>query len=189
MIAKGRTYALLAVMFAVQGLALAAMGHPWICKCGTVKLWHGEVFSAENSQHLTDWYTFGHINHGLLFFGLFWLIARSRGLDWRLLAVGVTGLLWEVGENTDLVINRFREVTISLDYYGDSVINSVADSVFMVLGFLIAARVPVWATAALVLGAEVLTTGLVRDGLALNTLMLIYPIEAVKDWQMAGWVH
>ncbi len=147
------------------------------------------MFSSENSQHLTNWYTFGHINHGLLFFGLFWLIARIRGLDWRLLAVGVTGLLWEVGENTDLVINRFREVTISLDYYGDSVINSVADSIFMVLGFLIAARVPVWATVVLVLGTEVLTTAVVRDGLALNTLMLIYPIDAVRDWQRAGWVH
>ena len=92
-----------------------------------------------------------------------------------------------MGENTDLVINRFRAVTISLDYYGDSVINSVFDSLFMVLGVLIAARVPVWATVALVLGTEALTTAVVRDGLALNTLMLLYPIEAVKDWQMAGW--
>ena len=187
MTAPGRTFALLAAMFALQGLSLAAIGHPWICTCGTVKLWHGEVFSSENSQHLTDWYTFGHVNHGLLFYGLFWLIARRRSLDWRLLAVGLTGVIWEVGENTDLVINRFRAVTISLDYYGDSIINSVFDSLFMVLGVLIAARVPVWATVALVLGTEALTTAVVRDGLALNTLMLLYPIEAVKDWQMAGW--
>ena len=189
MIAQRRTFTLLAVMFAVQGVAVAAMGHPWICKCGTVKLWHGDVFSSENSQQITDWYTFGHVNHGLLFYGLFWLIARRRSLDWRLLAVGLTGVIWEVGENTDLVINRFRAVTMSLDYYGDSVINSVSDSLFMVLGFLIAARVPIWATVLLVLGTEALTTALVRDGLALNTLMLLYPIEAVKDWQMAGWVH
>jgi len=189
MIAHGRTYALLAVMVAVQGIALAAMGHPWICTCGTVKLWHGQVFSPENSQQIADWYTFGHVNHGLLFYGLFWLIARHRSFDWRLLGLGLTGLVWEVGENTEMVINRFRAVTISLDYYGDSVINSVFDSLFMVLGYLIAARVPIWATVALVLGTEVLTTAVVRDGLALNTLMLLYPIEAVKDWQMAGWTH
>lgn len=189
MIARPRTYALLAAVFAVQAVALAAMGHPWISKSGIVALWHGDVFSPENSQQITDWYTFGHVNHGLLFYGLFWLVARGRSLDWRLLAVGLTGLVWEVGENTDLVINRFRAVTISLDYYGDSVINSVFDSIFMVLGFLIAARVPVWATVAVVLGTEALTTAVVRDGLALNTLMLLYPIEAVKDWQMQGWTH
>ncbi len=187
MVDNRRTAGLLVEMFALQGLALAAMGHPWICTCGRVKLWHGEVFSSENSQHLSDWYSFGHVNHGLLFYGLFWLLARGRSLDWRLLAVGLTGVIWEVVENTDLVINRFRAVTISLEYYGDSVVNSVADSGFMVAGFLIAARRPVWASIALVLGTEALTTSLVRDGLALDTLMLLWPVEAVKDWQMAGW--
>jgi hypothetical protein len=189
MIARERTFALLAMMFAVQSFVLAAMGHPWICKCGTVKLWHGDVFSPENSQQVTDWYTFGHVNHGLLFYGIFWLIARTRSLDWRLLAVGLTGVVWEVVENIDMVINRFRAVTISLDYYGDSVLNSVFDSLFMGLGFLIAARVPVWAVVALVVGTEALTTTVVRDGLALNTLMLLYPVDAVKNWQMAGWTH
>lgn len=184
-----RTYVLLAVMFLLQAPILVAMGHPWICKCGTVKLWHGDVFSSENSQQLTDWYTFGHVNHGLLFYALFWLLARGRSLDWRIIAVGLTGFIWEVAENTPLVINRFRAVTMSLDYYGDSALNSVADSVFMTLGFLIAARVPVWVSVVLVLGTEVLTTAIVRDGLALNTLMLTFPIEAIKDWQMQGWTH
>jgi hypothetical protein len=86
-----------------------------------------------------------------------------------------------------VIIERFRAVTMSLDYYGDSVLNSVWDSIFMMGGVLLAWRIPVWASAAIVLGTEVLTTAVVRDGLALNTLMLLYPIEAIKDWQMAGW--
>jgi hypothetical protein len=180
-------YALIAVMIVVQGWALHLMGHVTICACGEVKLWHGDVFSSENSQHLTDWYTFGHVNHGLLFYALFqWTLARLS-LDWRLVLTGLSGLIWEVGENTDMVINRFREVTISLDYYGDSVVNSMTDTVFMTAGFALARVIPGWLTATLFVGFEVFTTAVVRDGLALNTLMLLWPIDAVRDWQMAGW--
>jgi len=175
------------VFLALQAIGLSAMGHPWICTCGFVKLWHGDVFSSQNSQQITDWYTFGHVNHGILFLGLSWLMARRASLAFHATVVGFTGLVWEVGENTNLVIERFRAVTMSLDYYGDSVLNSVWDSIFMMGGVMLAWRIPVWASVAIVLGAEVLTTAVVRDGLALNTLMLLYPIEAIKDWQMAGW--
>ena len=174
-------------LMALQAVALWAMGHVIICKCGYVALWYGDVFDSGNSQHLIDWYSFGHVNHGILFYGLFWLVARKKSFNWRLVATMLTGLIWEVGENTDLVINRFREVTMSLDYYGDSVLNSVADSLFMLGGFWLASVIPVWASVAIVLGNEAFTTWMVRDGLALNTLMLIYPVEAVKDWQMQGW--
>lgn len=176
-------------LFVVQALALWWMGHVLICKCGYVALWYGDVFASGNSQHLIDWYSFGHFNHGILFYGLFCLIARKKSFHWRLVATMLTGVIWEVGENTDLVISRFREVTMSLDYYGDSVINSVADSLFMLAGFWLASVVPAWASVAIVLGAEAYTTWMVRDGLALNTFMLISPIEAVKDWQMQGWTQ
>lgn len=184
-----RTLLVMFALLAVQGLALYLMNHPLICTCGYVKLWHGQVFSSENSQHIADWYTLGHLDHGILFYGLAWHLMRHAGFNARALAVAISGVLWEVGENTSLVIERFRAVTISLDYYGDSVLNSVWDSIIMMAGVLLARRVPVWVSVAVVLGTDTLATAVVRDGLALNTLMLIYPIDAVRDWQMAGWVH
>lgn len=183
------TLVLMFLGFALQGLALYLMNHPLICTCSYVKLWHGQVFSSENSQHIADWYSLGHLDHGILFYGAAWLLARRAGFNARALAVGVTGVLWEVGENTNMVIERFRAVTISLDYYGDSVMNSVWDSVIMMAGVVLARRVPVWVSVGVVVGTEALATFMVRDGLALNTLMLLYPIEAVKDWQMALWLH
>jgi len=183
------TLVLLIASLAVQGLALYLMDHPLICTCGYVKLWHGQVFSSQNSQHILDWYSLGHLDHGVLFYGLAWLLMRNASFNARAMAVAVTGLLWEVGENTSMVIERFRAVTISLDYYGDSVVNSVWDSIIMMGGVVLARRIPVWASVAVVLGTETLAAYVVRDGLALNTLMLLYPIEAVKDWQMALWLH
>lgn len=181
------TVTLFVLFLILQAIGLSAMGHPWICTCGFVKLWHGDVFSSQNSQQIADWYSFGHVNHGILFYAAAWLLFRRASFNFRAVLVAYTGLLWEVIENTNVIIERFREVTMSLDYYGDSVLNSVWDSIFMMGGVILARRLPIWATASIVLGSEVLTTAVVRDGLALNTLMLIYPIEAVKAWQMAGW--
>ena len=159
------------------------MGQIPICKCGYVKLWHGIVFSSENSQHISDWYTPSHVIHGFGFYGLLWLIGRRWPLGLRLVLAMVIESGWEIFENTDLVINRYREVTISLDYYGDSVLNSICDILAMVVGFVIASRLPVSGTIAATIGLELLVLFFIRDNLTLNIIMLIYPLDSIKGWQ------
>ena len=162
------------------------MGRLPICACGTVKLWHGVVCSSENSQHLTDWYSPSHVLHGLVFYmALHWLMAHwSQGP--RLVVATMVEAAWEIAENTDAMIQRYREATIAFDYFGDSILNSSADIAMMWLGFLIAARAPALVSVALFVLAELLVGLAIRDGLILNVIMLIWPLDAILTWQQGG---
>jgi Protein of unknown function (DUF2585) len=165
---------------------LYAMGQPLICRCGSVKIWHGDILSAENSQHLADWYSPSHLIHGLLFYALLWLVARRWTLDLRAVAALLIESAWEIIENSPMVIDRYRAATISLGYSGDSVVNSVSDILFMLIGFWLAARLPVAVSVALALVLELVAGYVIRDNLTLNIIMLLYPIDAIRAWQAGG---
>lgn len=176
----------LAIFAACAGV-LTWMGHIPICKCGYIKLWHGNRADSQTSQHIADWYTYSHVLHGIIFYWLLTVLSRGHlSVAARLVIAALIEGAWEIFENTPFVINRYRTATLSRDYFGDSVINSVADMLAMLVGFLLAARLPAWVTLALLIGVEVVLLWLIRDNLALNILMLLYPIEAIKQWQLAG---
>ena len=175
--------------FLAAGLIAAAacailflMGRPPICACGMVDLWHGALDSG-NSQHIADWYSLSHIIHGFLFYAVARILLRRRPLGPRLALAVLVESVWELLENSPIIIDRYRTATIALGYSGDSILNSMSDIGMMALGFLFAARAPVWVTIAVGIGFELLALAVIRDNLTLNVLMLTFPVDAIRNWQ------
>lgn len=169
-----------------QVTVLFIFGQPPICTCGYVKLWEGVVRSSGNSQHISDWYTFSHIIHGLAFYGLLKLVFPKMPVAWRFaIAVGLEAG-WEILENTPMVINHYRKQALAQGYVGDSILNSACDNFAMIAGFIFAWRAYAWVTVGLVVAFELFTLVCIRDNLTLNIVNLIYPIESLNRWQGGG---
>lgn len=170
-------------LIALTAVILLAMGRDPICTCGEIRLWvPGDAVSG-GSQHIADWYTLSHIIHGFIFYWVLWLALRQRPVGERALLAIVIEAAWELLENSPLVIDRYREATVAAGYAGDTVINSVADILFMLLGFWFARRMPAWVTVVVAVVFELAALWAVKDNLTLNVIMLLYPIEAIKQWQ------
>jgi uncharacterized membrane protein len=179
LLALGITAAIAAIMFWMERIP--------ICKCGYIKLWHGGRGDSEISQHLADWYTYSHVLHGVIFYFLLWFVFRGRlSVAARLVIATLIEGAWEIFENTPFIINRYRTQTVSRDYFGDTIINTVGDILAMIVGFLIASRLPAWVTVFLLIATELVLLYLVRDNLLLNVVMLIYPLDWIRQWQSGG---
>lgn len=187
-----RALAATLLVWAYCGAILFAMRRPPICPCGTISFWHGVVESPQNSQQIADWYSFSHVIHGLLFYaGAHLLWRRWRVFDggparWALPIAVAIEASWELLENSPLIIDRYRAVTMSYGYSGDSILNSMADIGWMVLGFVLASRLPARAAVALALAFELFTLAMIRDNLTLNVVMLVWPVDAIRQWQAMG---
>lgn len=180
--ANRRGFITAAAIAAIACILLFAMGRPPLCTCGTIDLWHGALDSG-NSQHVADWYSLSHIIHGFLFYPAARLLLPRRPLGPRLALAVLVEAAWEILENSPIIIDRYRTATIALGYSGDSILNSMSDIGMMSLGFLFAARAPVWVTVTVAIAFELLALAVIRDNLTLNVLMLTVPLEAVKAWQ------
>lgn len=176
----------IAILFLIATVVLWTQGRVWWCQAGDMLPWSWDIWTTHNSQHIVDPYAFTHVLHGVLEFWLIGLVFRRMPFAWRLvLAVAIEGT-WEVAENSAFIIERYRTVTLSLDYFGDSIINSLADMVCCATGFAIAYKLRFWKSLALFLTTEAILIVWIRDSLLINIVMLIYPIEALKVWQMSG---
>jgi hypothetical protein len=176
-------------MLAVMAIALVTEnleGHVWWCQAADYMPWSWDIWTTHNSQHLIDPYSFTHILHGVLEFWLIGLVFRKVPVVWRLLIAVMIEGSWEIAENSTYVINRYREVTISLDYFGDSIINSMSDIICCATGFGIAYKLRFWKSVALFAATEAILIYWIHDSLVINIIMLIYPIEAMRIWQMGG---
>jgi hypothetical protein len=169
------------LVFLVTMAILLEMGRPAICSCGEIELW-GTV-GPKQSQMLADWYSPSHIVHGFLFYGALHLVAPRWPVERRFLVALIVEAAWEVIENTPAVIDRYREATIALGYSGDSILNNVSDIAMMVVGFLAARRLPLWASVLVVLALELIPLLVIRDNLFLNVWMLLAPNQSVLQWQ------
>ena len=162
-------------------LILLAMGRPPLCTCGEIALWG--TAGPRQSQMLADWYSPSHIVHGFLFYAALHFAVPRWTVERRFLVALLVEASWEIIENTPAVIDRYREATIALGYSGDSILNNFSDIGMMVVGFLAARKLPVWASLLIVLALEVIPLIIIRDNLTLNVWMLLAPNDAIKAWQ------
>jgi hypothetical protein len=181
---KSRTLLLAgAAVLAAAAFELRMQGRQWFCGCGRLRLWVGEAWGAETSQQLFDPYTFTHVLHGLAFAGLLALLLPRVERRTRLLFAVSAEALWEVVENTEFVIRRYREATAALGYTGDTIINSLGDVLACALGFLVARRLGWLRSIAVAVATELVLLFWIRDSLVLNIILLLHPSEKIRAWQ------
>jgi hypothetical protein len=178
-------FAILVVLLGTA-LVLRGQGRLWWCSCDYLLVWSGDPWSSDNSQHLLDPYSFTHLLHGFLLCGLLALLVPRLSTVWRLWLAVTIEAAWEIVENSEFVIRRYREETAALGYHGDTIVNSLGDILVCGLGFMVAQRLGFKRAFVVFLVTEVTLAILIRDNLTLNVVMLIYPIEAIKEWQAAG---
>ena len=176
-------FGMAAAIFAIAASTELAMGRKLWGISGEPGLWSGDINSSHNSQFVADPYSFTHITHGVLFYGLFCLLAHRFPVRSRMLMTLAAEGAWEIFENTDFVLDRYRAATISLNYYGDSVVNSMSDILFCLVGFWLASRLPARLSVLWVIEVETLLAVTIRDSLLLNIIMLIHPVPAILHWQ------
>lgn len=175
----------IAAILAVQIAGLWALGRLAIAKSGTIELWHGTPDSGQ-SQHLLDWYSLSHVTHGLIFYLVLLFLFPRASVAARLIAAFLIEGAWELFENTDFIINRYRQSNLAQGYMGDTIVNSVMDSLAMGVGFLAASRLTVRGTVLAIVVIEILLAVFLRDNLTLNTLNLIHPFDVIQEWQAGG---
>jgi hypothetical protein len=182
---KSRRQPFVAALLVLLGTAaiLWLMGRPPTCTCGRIDWWVGQANSSRTSQMLSDWYSLSHIIHGVLFYGAFALLLKKVPVERRFLYAVALESAWELIENSPVIINRYREATIALGYRGDSIINSASDILMMAVGFLLARKLPVWASVVLVVVLELISLHFIRDNLTLNVWMLLAPNPTILHWQ------
>ncbi len=180
---KARFAAMALALIGVQIAVLNQFGQPFFAASGRLLLWVGDPFSPDTSQQFSDWYSFSHIIHGFIFYGLLRLVAPRLPLGARLLLAMGLEISWEIAENTPFVIEAYRKQALAVGYVGDSIFNSVSDTVMMVLGFFFASRAPALVTVVLAIALELFTGYMIRDNLTLNILNFVAPMDAVHAWQ------
>lgn len=174
------------IIILLQGIVLFFLSQPLICECGYIKFWEGIVLSPGNSQHITDWYSFSHIIHGLIFYAILWILFPKMPLKYRFLIALSIEASWEIFENTPWIINLYRQQALAQGYIGDSILNSISDTLFMVLGFIIARFAPLWTSIIVIIALEVFVAYSIHDNLTLNILNFIHQFEFIRRWQSGG---
>jgi len=184
---RGWPRLLTVLLLPVTAVGLWLEGQRWWCAEGDAALWISDIWSAHNSQHLGDPYSLSHFNHGLIL-ALLFMLPRLRNVPagWQWFTGAAVEAAWELIENTDFVINRYRDVTLALGYTGDTIANSLFDVLFYVAGFAVARALGWKASLAIIVAIELVMLAWIRDNLTLNTLMLLCPVDAIKAWQMGG---